>query len=57
MLACHFIEVPWQPMVQLKLSSPGVLSRHEGADEGEMGSKGILGELHPGTKTRNGAQN
>ena len=57
MLACPFIEVPWQPMVQLKISGPGALSRLEGADEGEMGSKGIFGEIHPGGKTRNGAQN
>ena len=57
MLACRFIEVPWQPMVQLKISGPGALSRLEGADEGEMGSKGIFGEIHPGSKTRNGAQN
>ena len=56
MLACHFIEVPWQPMVQLKISIPGVLSRPGGADEGKMGSKGTLGEIHPGGKTRNEAQ-
>ena len=56
MLACHFIEVPWQPMVQLKISIPGVLSRPEGADEGKMGSKGTLGEIYPGGKTRNEAQ-